>query len=186
MNQVGEFVREAIEATERGATEKAFALICAAIEETLKKSLDQTDVSGVDYQNFIKQNWQLLAFMGLPQALPISLKTEYGLTRLVNGYSFRSAEEAISYLVRQTVLIGSMPTQFGFHKTAAFDSANKKLLIPASLIRGLIGVVIFQPANKDQSVPDNYWINISDFKMFVSEFWGRIDLAERIMNFYVS
>ena len=39
MKQVGELVREAIEATERGAIETAFVLTCAAIEETLKKSL---------------------------------------------------------------------------------------------------------------------------------------------------
>jgi hypothetical protein len=30
-----------------------------------------------------------------------------------------------------------------------------------------------------------YWISISDFKMFISELFGRQDLAERIMKFYL-
>jgi hypothetical protein len=186
MKQVGEFVREAMEAVERGAIETAFASTCAAIEETLKKSLAQTDLSSGDYQNFIKRHWQLLAFTGLPQALPLSLKVEFGLTKLVHGFNLKSAEETVFHIVRQTVVIGHLPAQFKFHQGGAFEIENDKILVPATLIRGLIGIVIFQPANKDESVPDNYWINISDFKMFISEFWGRIDLAERIMDFYMS
>ncbi len=37
---------------------------------------------------------------------------------------------------------------------------------------------------KDEIISDNYWFNISSFKMFVSEFWGRIGLAERIVKFH--
>jgi hypothetical protein len=186
MKQVGKFVREAIEATERGALESAFVSTCAAIDETLKKSLAQTDVSSGDYREFIKRHWRLLTFTGLPRALPLSLKVEFGLTRLVHGFQLRNAEEAVFHIIRQTAVVGHLPAQFKFHQGFAFEMEGDKILVPATLIRGLIGIVIFQPANKGESVPDNYWINISDFKMFVSEFWGRIDLAERIMDFYLS
>jgi len=185
MKQVGELVQEAIEAMECGATESAFALSCAAIEETLKKTLETDALSGGDYQRFIKQHWQLLSFMGLPRALPMPLDVDFKLKTIVHGFNISGAEELILHLVRQTAATGRMPAQFKFHSGSAFEIRGQQIFIPATLIGGLVGIVIFQPANKDQSVPDKYWINISDFKMFVSEFWGRIDLAERIMNFYL-
>ncbi len=185
MNQVGESVRETIEAMESGALEAAFAATCAAVEATLVKSLETDDLTNGDFQNFIKQNWRLLAFMGLPQALPMPLDVEFGLTRLVHGFNLRSAEETVFHLVRQTAKMNRMPLQFKFHSGGAFELKNDKILVPAGLISGLVGIVIFHPVNKGESVPEKYWLNISDFKMFVSELWGRRDLAERIMNFYL-
>lgn len=186
MNQVGELIQETIEAMEGGATETAFAFACAALDATLKKSLETDVLSGGDYQKFIKRHWQLLAFMGLPRALPMPLNVDFRLKTLVHGFHINGAEEMILHLVRQTAAMSRTPAQFKFHTGNVFESRGNQIFIPATLIGGLVGIVIFQPANKNQSVPDKYWINVSDFKMFVSEFWGRIDLAERIMNFYLT
>lgn len=185
MKKVGESIQEAIEALENGATDAAFAAACAALTETLKKSLETADLSGGDYQNFVKRHWRLLCFMGLPRALPLPRTVEFNLTKLVHGFSLRSAEELILHLIRQTALMGKTPPPFRFHPGATFEVAHHQILIPAALVGGLVGIVIFQPINKNESVPDKYWLNISDFKMFISELWGRIDLAERVMNFYL-
>ena len=184
MNQVGELIKQAIEALENGATETALALTCTALAETLKKSLAAEELNGGDYQNFVKKHWRLLCFTGLPRALPLPLAVEFNLTKLVPGFNLRSAEELILHLVRQTTLMGKMPPAFRFHSNGEFAVAHNQILVPASLVGGLVGIVIFQPINKNESVPEKYWLNISDFKMFVSELWGRIDLAERVMNFY--
>jgi len=185
MKQVGELMREAIEALENGATDTAFAATCAAVVETLKKSLETEDLSGTDYQKFIKQHWRLLCFMGLPNALPMPPVVEFNLTKLVHGFTLRSAEDLILHIVRQTALMGKLPPQFKFHPGSAFEVGNNQILVPAAFVGGLVGIVIFQPVNKNETVPDKYWLNISDFKMFISEFWGRIDLAERVMSFYL-
>jgi len=185
MKQVGELVREAIEAMESGATESAFAITCAAIEATLKKSLETEDLSAGDYQKFIKRHWHLLSFTGLPRALPMPLDVDFKMKTIVHGFNLSGAEELVLHLVRQTAVMGRLPAQFKFHSGTAFEIRGHQIFIPVSLIGGLVGIVIFQPVNKGESVPDRYWINISDFKMFISEFWGRIDLAERIMNFYL-
>ena len=184
MKQVGELVQQAIEESESGATEAAFAAACAALEATLKKTLETDDLSSGDYQKFIRRHWQLLSFTGLPRAVPIPLEVDFKLKGIVHGFNLSGAEELVFHLVRQTAVTGRTPAQFKFHRGAAFEIRGHQIFVPASLIGGLVGIVIFQPANKDETVPDKYWINVSDFKMFVSEFWGRIDLAERIMNFY--
>ena len=186
MKKVGESVQETIEAMESGALDAAFAATCQAIETTLKKSLETEDLTNGDYQNFIKQNWRLIAFMGLPRALPMPMNVEFGLSRLVHGFNLKGAEETVFHIVRQTAALGRLPAQFKFHHGAAFEITGDKILVTAVLIGGLVGIVILNPANKGESVPDKYWINISDFKMFISELWGRIDLGERIVDFYTS
>lgn len=186
MKQVGELVQEAIEAMESGATESAFATTCAAIETTLKKSLETDELSAGDYQKFIRQHWRLLAFTGLPRALPMPLDVDFKVKTVLHGFNLSGAEELVLHLVRQTAATGRLPAQFKFHSGAAFEIHGHQIFIPVTLVGGLVGIVIFQTVNKGESVPDKYWINISDFKMFISEFWGRIDLAERIMNFYLN
>jgi hypothetical protein len=185
MKQVGELVQETIEAMECGATDKAFALACAAVEETLKKTLAADALSSGDYQKFIKQHWRLLSFTGLPRAMPMPMDVDFKLKTIVHGFQINGAEELILHLVRQTAVMGKLPAQFKFHTGGAFEIRANQIFVPVSLISGLVGIVIFQPANKGETVPDKYWINVSDFKMFISEFWGRIDLAERIVNFYL-
>ena len=46
----------------------------------------------------------------------------------------------------------------------------------------MLAAVITSPLNKAEAVPDSYWIAVGTFKMFVSEWWGRIDLAKRVVK----
>ncbi len=185
MKKVGELIQQSIEAMENGANDAALAAVCAAVTETLKKSLATEDLNGTDYQKFVKANWRLLCFTGLPQAIPMPLDVEFNLTKIFHGFTLRNAEDMILHLIRQTALMGRMPPQFRFHAGNQFAAGGNQILIPKAFVGGLVGIVIFQPANKGETVPDNYWLNISDFKMFVSELWGRVDLAERVMRFYL-
>lgn len=182
MNRVGELIQQSIEELGSGAPETAFATVCAAVKLTLEKSLETEDLSGGDYRNFVRQHWRLLTFTGLPRALPMPLAVDYKLKTLLHGFNISGAEQLILHLIRQTAQMNRTPVQFKFHTGNALEPRGSQIYIPKSLISGLIGIVIFQPVNKDENVPDEFWINVSDFKMFVSEFWGRIDLAERIMN----
>ena len=182
MKQVGELIQESIEELENGASERAFATTCAAVKLTLQKSLETEALSGGDYQFFVKQHWRLLAFTGLPRALPMAREIDSQLKMVIHGFNISGAEEVVLHLIRQTAVMNRTPVQFKFHSSNAFEFRGDQIYVPNSLIGGLISIVILQPVNKGESVPDNFWINISDFKMFVSEFWGRIDLAERIMD----
>ena len=185
MNKVGELIRESVTAMENGASAAAFMSVCAALTETLKKSFGTEELSAADYQNFVRENWRLLCFMGLPYALPMPLDVEYNLTKMFPGFILRNVEQMIVHLVRQTALTGNLPAQFRFHAGKQFAVGGNQILVPHTLVGGLVGIVIFQPVNLGETVPDNHWLNISDFKMFVSELWGRIDLAERVMKFYL-
>ena len=186
MNTVGDFVQEAVDLMNSGSYEKAFAPTASAISETAKKAFQKAALSDDNYKTFIKENWRLISFMGMPWALPLPMNIPFGLKRIVPAFNVHhGAEEIIQMAILQTLRTGRMPAAFAFNSTGKFEIKNAKLLLPNGLICGLLGSVIFHPANADETIGEKYWINISDFKMFISELWGRADLAERIMKFYL-
>ncbi len=183
---VGQNVQEAVDLMERGLYEIAFATTCAAINETIKKTVGKSDLSDGDYQRFVRENWRLISFMSLPKALPLPMNIPFGLKRIVPKFNVHhGAEEIILLVINQTSLIGKLPPEFAFNFNGLFEVKKDKFFLPNTLLGGLLGIIIVQPINKDETIPDKYWMNIADFKMFTSELWGRIDLAERIMKFHL-
>ena len=185
METVGEYVQEAVDFMNSGAFLRAVAPTACAIEATIGKSLEKVALSEDDYKRFLKQNWSLVTFMGMPRALPLAMNVPFGMKRIVPSFNVHhGAEEIILLVIRETLKFGRLPAEFAFNSTGAFEVKNGKMLLPRGLVNGLLGSVIFHPVNKDETIGEKYWMNISDFKMFISELWGRQDLAERIMKFY--
>lgn len=184
---VGENVQEAIDFMNSGSYQNAFFPTAVAIDGTIQKLVEKdTPLSEDNFKRFIKQNWQLLTFMGMPRALPLPLNIPFGLKRIVPQFNVHhGAEEIILLVILQTLKTGRLPNEFAVNSTGAFEVKQNKLFLPIGLINGLLGCVIFNAVNKDESIGEKYWISISDFKMFISELWGREDLAERIMRFYL-
>jgi hypothetical protein len=77
-----------------------------------------------------------------------------------------------------------LPEVFAAGSTGTFEVHDGRLWMPSGLVRGLLGSVIFNQVNQGETIAEDCWISISDFRMFVSELFGRQDLAERIMKFY--
>ena len=156
-----------------------------AIEATARKAYEKASLSEADVDRFFTENWQLIEFMGMPRALPLPMNIPYGLKRIVPSFNIHhGAKEIVSLAVTLTLKSGRMPAEFTFNSTGKFEIKGGKLLLPSGSVCGLLGSVIFHPSNKDETIGDQYWISVSDFKMFVSELFGRRDLADRILRFY--
>jgi len=183
---IGELVQEAVDFTNSGAKRRAVLPTAQAIEATICKALEKDAAAEDDFKRFLKQNWQLIVFMGMPRALPLPLNIPFGLKRIVPSFNIHhGAEEIVLLILRETLKTGGMPAAFEFNSAGKFEIKGGKLLLPPGLINGLLGSVIFHPINNNETIGEKYWMNISDFKMFISELWGRRDLAERIMKFYL-
>lgn len=186
MEKVGELVGEAMDLMDRGFYAQAFVPAASAIAETAKKAYRKDILSEEDYRCFLKENRQLLSFMGMSRALPLPMNIPFGFKRIVPTFSVhQGAEEIILYVISQTLKIKKLPDVISLNSQGTFEIKNNQLLLPEGLVSGLLGVVIFHPSNTEEVIGDKYWISISDFKMFISELWGRTDLAERIMKFYI-
>ena len=186
MNPVGETVQEAVDLMNSGAYERAMLPTAMAIDLTARKINEKEVFSELDCARFLKDNWQLITFMGMPRALPLDMSIPFALKQIMPAFnSHHGALEIVTLVLTETLKILQMPAEFSFNSTGKFEIKKKKLLLPTGLVCGLLGGVIFHPVNKGEDIGEMYWINISDFKMFISELFGRQDLAERIMKFYM-
>lgn len=182
---IGQTVQEAIDLMNSGSNVKAMEPTAAAIDLTVRRVTGADAFSSLNCERFIRSNWDLIAFMGMPRTLPLTMDFPFKLKRIMPSFNVHhGAQEIVSLAVTETLKHGRMPDHFAFNSTGRFEITDKQLLFPNGLICGLLGSVIFNPANEDETIGDQYWISISDFKMFVSELFGRDDLAERIMKFY--
>jgi len=186
MKTVGELVQEAVDSMNSGAYRQAVLPTALAIEATARKVFDTETISETDYKKFLKDNWQLITFMGMSRALPLPMNIPFALKRIVPSFNVHhGAEEIILMVLRQTMQFGKMPAEFAFNTEGKFEIKDNKMLLPRGLVNGLLGSVIFNTLNKNETIGEKYWMSISDFKMFISELWGRHDLAARIMKFYL-
>ena len=187
MEDVGDFVQEAINLMNSGSFEMAVIPTARSIEETIRKSAEMGSVTESDHLRFIKENFDLISFMGMPRALPLPMNIPFGLNRIFPRFNVHhGAVEIVAMLVSDTIRFNRLTEGYGFSSSGKFEVEKSTLLLPSGLVCGLLGSVIFHPVNTGQEIGDEYWISISDFKMFVSELFGRKDLADRIMHFYQS
>lgn len=187
MSEIGEFVRSAIDLSAMGSHRAAYGDAARAVEVTIAKSDGVASAGDVSVARFIKANWDLIAFMGLPRALPIPMKLPFEIKRVLASFNVHNgAEEIVSTVISETLISGALPGVFEVNNTGQFEVKSGRLMLPIGLLNGLLGSVIFNPVNVNETLEGDYWIAISDFKMFISELWGRRDLAERIIRFYRS
>ncbi len=179
METVSELVQEAIDYIEKGLFEQAFLPACKAFEATARKvSAD------VNFKKIVDENWWLISFMSFPNAASLYLKIPIIIKEISPNPRTYSLKEIVTFVLTYTLRSGKLPTIIKPSANTNFEKQGGKLLIPNSLTFGLLGFAIFNPVNKNEIISDKYWLNVSSFKMFVSEFFGRIDLAERIVKFY--
>ena len=185
MAEVGEAVQEAVDLMNSGAYERAVLPTALAIDLTVRKINGKDTFSELDVGRFLKDHWELITFMGMPRALPLPMSIPFALKQIVPTFNSLHGElEIVTMVIAETLKQRQMPPEFAFNSTGEFEIKNDKLLLPTGLVCGLLGSVIFHPSNKDEEIGEFYWINISDFKMFVNELFGKQELAEKIMRFY--
>jgi len=183
---VGQLVQEAVELVNQGAFDRAFVPTARAISETVAKETGDRPPSAIAIEQFLKSNFQLITFMGMPRALPLPMNIPFGLKRIVPQFNVHhGAEEIVSLIVTETLKFDKLPDVFALGTSGAFEISRGKLLLPSGIVCGLLGSVIFQPVNSEETIGEEVWISVSAFKWFVSELFGRKDMAERIMKFYM-
>ncbi len=187
MKTIGKIIQESIDLMERGLNEKAFVKAALAYGQTIKKDLDKDELILFDHKNFVDEQWDLIAFMCFPHSKSPYLDVQFIIKDIsLNPRRSYTIKEVLVYLLTYAIKNKRLPPEISFYTGIDFQKENDDLLIPSTLVGGLLALLVVQPINKDEKISDKYWINISDFKMFVSELWGRIDIAKRVRKFYLT
>ena len=185
MSEIGNLVQETIDFGGRNVPTRAFSTACQAFNETAKKHFGEENLTEKEIEHFVKENWWLISFMGFPQALPVSdeILEEARNKILKKGHAIQ-IEEIVSFIISKNLVTNGLPIGIEFDVSYRFDFRQDRVYIPQKLIYGLLGVSIFHPLNKDETLDENYWFEFGGFRMFVSELWGRQDLVERAINLH--
>jgi hypothetical protein len=183
MKTIGQLVEETITLADRGLPEFAFFPACEALNQTAL-SIYKEELVEPAFQKFIRDYWRLIAFMGIagadfPENLPFTLRRVSSSSQMPY-----LARDIITHAVRHTLSTRQMPLEVGFSRFSNIRIENDKLLFSPNLLFAILGSVILHPVNQGEKVPDKFWISVRDFKMFISEMWGRMDIAERVMDLY--
>lgn len=185
METIGNLVQGAIDFAERENSDLAFVYACDALAQTAEKEFGQTNLAEPAFQMFIKKYWTLISFMGMRHNTTLPLELPFRLRRAIPSVSnFSMTGEMVIFAVRQSLLNRRLPPEIVLDKAFATEVKDDKLVFPRGLIFGILSSVVLHPLNKDETIPDNYWMNLAEFKMFISELWGREDLGKRIVRLY--
>lgn len=126
----------------------------------------------------------LITFIGFPGLMSSEVRVPFSHPDvLANSVGTVGIEDIVYHVIRcGSVHTDGSESKINWNKniSLAIDNISGNLVLHENLVWGLLAAVIFSPANKNEAIPDSYWISIWGFKNFVSEYWGRIDLAKRI------
>jgi hypothetical protein len=179
--KVGDSVRKAIADWQQGDLEPAMLHACNAIDGTAKK-LHPGLGSNTRFTQFLRANYWILGPMGLP-----------GIDLLATRFPIRVAHpkapggqpdlaDVIYGIHRCSHGHGEeLPDGFALIADAAgpsrithFEISPGRVRLSDRIIFGLLAVAVLSPANKDQRVPDGYYLTFGASEpLQINDWWGR-------------
>jgi hypothetical protein len=169
---IGKRVAETVEKMAQNDAEGALLPISAAVDATATKHFNRRGRKS--YKDFIYENLGLITKVGLgPSVMNINLK--YDHPDLETGPDGLCTIQDVLYHVVRCGLAHSaeLPSTLKFVDEYKFKVENNLLVLPASLIYGLIAAVVVCPENTDQTIPDNFGLNVRGFQITLNDLWGK-------------
>jgi hypothetical protein len=185
MVSVGRRVQEAIDHMGKGELLLALTAACIALDVTAQRYAGSSGSSRADYKQFVKDHMWLITAMGFPGLMSSTVRVPFAHPQVKPDAAGNvGLEDIIYHVIRCAVMHeDEKTTKVIWNDAVALGlDAQDNLVLSKKLVWGLIGAIVFAPVNKNEAVPDDYWISVGDFKMFISEAWGRLDLAKRIVK----
>lgn len=187
MISVGRRVQEAIDHMGHGERLLALTPACIALDVTSQRHAGLDRSSGSNFKRFVQDNLWLITYVGFPGLMASTVRVPFAHPDVRPDSAGCVGIEDIIYHVIRCSLIHSdeNASMITWNNAIALGlDQDGNLVLNNGLIWGLVSAVVFSPVNTEESVPDQYWLQVGSFRMFISELWGRIDLAKRFVKFH--
>ncbi|MCA9371553.1 hypothetical protein KC726_01510 [Candidatus Woesebacteria bacterium] len=189
MLTIGDRIKKAIDEMEKGQIEHALTEVCIAIDITAQKISGKSRSSKSDYKKFVSNYMWLISYMGLPGIMAGTIRIKFDHKDVkpdATGYC--GVEDIVYHIIRCGLIHATgLDERIIWSDNTIIGSDEKgNLTLCNKFIWGLVGAVIFCPENKNEKIDENYWIKIDDYKFFIQELWGRVDLAQRIIKLRIN
>ena len=176
---IGKRVAEAVDKMAQNDAEGALLPISSAVDATATKHFNCRGRKS--YKDFIYENLGLITKVGLGSSI-MNINLKYDHPNLKTGPNGLSTIQDILYHVVRCGLDHSaeLPSTLKFVDENKLQVENDLLVLPASLIYGLIVAVVVCPENTDQTIPDNYRLNLRGVQIKLNDLWGKKTKLENL------
>ena len=175
---IGKRVFEAVEKVQAGDPEGALIPVSIAIDATSANLYGTQGRSSRDsFKKFIDEYFPVITRVAFGGAVIGKLRVKYYHPEIKkNPGGICSAAEIFYHVIRCGLLHDAcLPASLKFEEGNIIAVQDGLLVLPASLIDGLIMAVVVCPDNADKSLPSERSFNIGGSDYPLSNFWGKKD-----------
>jgi hypothetical protein len=178
---VGNSIRKAIDDWESGEADAAMLHACNSVDGTAKKTHPKLG-SNARFTQLLRDNYGILGPMGMPGINVVETRFPVKLDRPKAPGGKPDLADVIYAIHRCSHGHGEeLPGGFELIPDARGPAQNTTVKVVRGAIQlsdriifGLIAVAVLSPANKDQHVPDGYYLTFgATEKLVINEWWGR-------------
>lgn len=173
---VGKRVKDALDRMREGDKEGALecALLgCAATSATIYRRTLRHD--NKRFREFIKSNIDIITDHTLVLSIETgaNLRLEYDHTNLkATPEGVRSLEEILYHIRNHQVHQSSLPDNIQLTDDLSL-SCGSPLLLPSTIIFGLIAAVLVSPVNSTEYLPPSYVLTLNGQTVRLNDYWGK-------------
>jgi hypothetical protein len=186
---VGEKIREAIDWMGRGNMAQALGAVSIAVDMTSRRHAGSERSGHAIRRRFVHDYLWLIARLGFPAWPPAAARNPVTPGEAKSGGAAAAdVEEIVDHVIRCGLSRSDgRASKIAWRRAIAVGRDEEgNLVLNEGLFWGLVSAVVFAPVNRLESIPDEYWLQVGPFRMFISELWGREDLARRMIRFHRS
>jgi hypothetical protein len=175
---VGQRVKHAIDDVQRGELELAMEHACIAIDITAKRFYGATQSTRTLYKDLIDEFAWLIELMALGG---INVNDSIFGNFPIPGNPEPKFKDIVYHTIRCNLVHDEgIPDKISFSEGNEMIFAPGILALPKKLIWGLVGIVVFCPANALEQTDPTYWLSIYENRLLINDFWGQAETAKRI------
>ncbi len=180
---VAKRIAEAIDKMCEGDAESALIPTCIALDATSRAQYPGVP-NNEAYKRFVSDNLALITRVtsGGHVAITDRFRFYYNHPDLKpDERGFCTIEQILYHVVRCGLLHEArLPATLNFTDEGVFKSGGGKLILPASLVNGLIAAVVGSPGDSDETIPSRYAFVIAGREVPLNGLWGKKDEMLRL------
>jgi hypothetical protein len=172
---IGKRVSEAIEKMEASDPEGALFQICAAVDVTAQVELGKPGKGS--YKDFLHQNLGLITRISSGRGSILNFFLKYDHPKIAKAPNGLVSIQDIFYHVVRCGLYheAGLPGDLKFTDEGQFRVDHGVLVMPSTLIYGLVTAVVVSPVNHNERAQKDFVLNLGNFPVPISKLWGRRD-----------
>ena len=174
---VGSFISSSLQLLKEGKHDVALSLACSAVDATSAKMFPEETHNNRRYKKFLKQNMRIITTFGMPglSASGIRIKCRNIPGMKTDAEGMAGLEDILYHIIRCGLIHQcEIEERIEFIQKTMLGDFEQKFKIPYAIVRGLVMSVILAKENKNESMLESHYVNLSNKNIDLNTLWGKI------------